>query len=92
VNVTNINAGHPNWQSQVVEQPVIIRVGANPKPNDGVAVQCTHGTMNDADAGRLDWWVGMHFLEAQARMRRILAKQLVGLPRLRTHLNGKLRE
>ncbi len=38
----------------------------NPEPDDGVSVQRADGSVADADAGRVDWWIGMDLLEPQA--------------------------
>ena len=59
---------------QVFQELVVVGVRADPKPSDGVAVEHADGAVADADTGGVDGRIGVHALEVQARMGRVLAK------------------
>ena len=64
---------------ELLQELVVIRVGTDPKPDHRISVDCAHGAITNANACRVDCWVGMHLLESQAWVMRIVTKQSISL-------------
>src|SRR3990167_8261037 len=50
------------------EKPVIVRMRADPEPDDRVGFQCAHGSIIGADPYRVDRQRWMHGLETKTRL------------------------
>lgn len=50
---------------QLRDQPVIVSMGANPEPNDGITFPNPERAVMNADSDRIDRHGRMHLLEAQ---------------------------
>ena len=62
------------------EEQIVIFVGADPEPNDRLIFLNPNCPIVPRDANRVDGATPVHLFEPEARMPRILLKQLVGLP------------
>src|SRR5262249_42625924 len=65
-------------------------MAANPEPCDIVSLEECHGAVAECDAHRIDRFVSMDFLELQAGMVRVLAKEPICLARSLPDGFGKL--
>jgi hypothetical protein len=71
-------------------QPLAIVAGANPEPDNFIAVfpaKHTVGTVYDGGVDAAHW---ADRLEVQAPVRRVVSEHPVGLPELKAHVPGKL--
>jgi len=57
-------------------------VRADPKPDDDGTIENTQSAVAESDAHGIDVFGLFYFLEANARVSRISAEKLLGLPRL----------
>ena len=82
---TLIRQGTP-VQLQPSQQLIISCMRANPKPDHLVGITYPHSTIPSANPHRVNGFSGMYRLPAETRMRRVLPKELIGLPRLLLYL------
>jgi hypothetical protein len=61
---------------------VVVRVRADPKPDDDRTIEDTQSAVAESDANGIDVFRLFYFLEAKAGVTRISAEKPVGLPRL----------
>lgn len=72
-----------------VDDRVIVLMGSNPRPDDGVAYQRAYGSIMDANSGRVDHGIlRAHWFEVETGMPGILLKESVGGAGLPLHVLG----
>src|SRR6266545_3134436 len=76
----------------MLQELVVIGMGADPKPNDHITVSHAHGAVTDTNPCRVDRWVGMHLLEVEPRMRRVFPEQPIGFAGLSLDVRRQGRE
>ena len=62
------------------EEQIVVLVGPDPEPDDRLIFLNPDCPIVPRDANRVDGATPVHLFEPEARMPRILLKQLVGLP------------
>ena len=80
----------PRSGSEFLQQLVIVRVRADPEPDDLIAGANTERSIAEADRRRVDGTRGVHRLEAQARMRGVAREEPVGLAARRSTARSRL--
>jgi hypothetical protein len=73
----------PDYRSDEV---VVVAVGSNPEPDDGLAVNPAESAVAEADSHGVDAVLLIDLLEVQPRVGRVLPERLASSPGLQPHL------
>ena len=64
------------------EQPFILRMGADPEPNDRVTLANAHGSIAECHASRENRFGWVHLPEPKTWVARVLLEELIGVSSL----------
>lgn len=73
-------SGRREGALQLVKKAVILRVRADPEPDDLLVLQEPEGSVSESHADRVDGVAIVNLLEVEARMPGVLAEQPIRLP------------
>jgi hypothetical protein len=82
----------PKKAQKILTAPLRACVRTNPKPDDLIGIAYPHSTIPSANPHRVKRLGEMHMLPTEARVIRVLPKELIGLSRLLLHLRRQLGE
>jgi hypothetical protein len=78
---------------ELLQEPIIICMGADPEPDDRVTFHSSQGTVGDAHPCRVDRGrTRVHLLETEARVRWVLREKRIRLPGLLLDVSRERRQ